>query len=106
MPHIKTVITKKELSRNEAIFRDNDELFAEIKKEIIEAVNESAPVKKLSFPAQMEKSFKRVEETAYYLLKLQENNITAQYLTDDVLGYDAHTVKATVNNIDEFILCI
>ncbi|MBQ3228107.1 MAG: M55 family metallopeptidase [Clostridia bacterium] len=103
---IVTVITKHEISRNEAEFRDNSELFAEIGKKITEAVNTEHGYKTLDFPARFEKSFKRVEDTAKYLARLQKRGIEAEYLTDEVLGKDAHTVVSTVHNIEEFIVCI
>ncbi len=106
VPGIITVVTKKELSRNSAIFRDNDELFEDIRKKIVEAVQTDMPIRTLSFPATMEKSFKRVEDAEKYLSQLRANSIVADHPDDDILGKDAHTVVATVNNIGEFIACI
>lgn len=103
---IVTVTTKREISRNEAEFRDNEELFAEIGKKITEAVKSEHAYRTLAFPARFEKSFKRVEDTAKYLARLQKRGIEAEYLTDEVLGKDAHTVVSTVHNIEEFIICI
>ncbi len=103
---IVTVTTKHEISRNEAEFRDNSELFAEIGKKITEAVNTEHGYKTLDFPASFEKSFKRVEDAAKYLARLQKRGIEADYLSDEILGKDAHTVVSTVHNIDEFIACI
>lgn len=103
---IVTVTTKREISRNEAEFRDNEELFAEISKKITEAVKSEHAYRTLAFPAKFEKSFKRVEDTAKYLARLQKRGIEAEYLTDEVLGKDAHTVVSTVYNIEEFIYCI
>ncbi len=103
---IVTVTTKREISRNEAEFRDNEELFAEIGKKITEAVKSEHAYRTLAFPARFEKSFKRVEDTAKYLTRLQKRGIEAEYLTDEVLGKDAHTVVSTVHNIEEFIICI
>ena len=62
--------------------------------------------KTLSFPASFEKSFKRVEDAAKYLARLQKRGIASDYLADDILGKDAHTVVTTVNSIEEFIFCI
>ena len=106
VPSIVTVTTKREISRNEAEFRDNEELFREIGEKIVEAVNSEHGYKTLSFPATFEKSFKRVEDTAKYLSRLQKRGIEADYLADEVLGKDAHTVVSTVHNIEEFIACI
>ncbi len=101
-----TVTTKHEISRNEAEFRDNEELFAEIGEKIVKAVSSEHGYKTLTFPARFEKSFKRVEDAAKYLSRLQKNGINADYLDDEVLGKDAHTVVSTVYNIEEFITCI
>ncbi|MBR4063533.1 MAG: M55 family metallopeptidase [Clostridia bacterium] len=101
-----TVTTKREISRNEAEFRDNEELFVEIGEKITEAVKSEHAYRTLAFPARFEKSFKRVEDTAKYLARLQKRGIEAEYLTDEVLGKDAHTVVSTVHNIEEFIVCI
>jgi hypothetical protein len=54
----------------------------------------------------MEKSFKRVEDAAKYLLALKERGICAEYLSDEILGKDAHTIVSTVRDMDEFIKCI
>lgn len=103
---IVTVTTKKELERNRAEFRDNGELVSDIKTKIVEAVNTEGCVRRLTFPATMEKSFKRVEDAAKYLQKLHALGIDAAYLEDEILGKDAHTVVSTVHNINEFIKCI
>ena len=103
---IVTVTTKREISRNEAEFRDNEELFAEIGKKITEAVKSEHAYRTLAFPARFEKSFKRVEDTAKYRSRLKNKGINADYLDDEVLGKDAHTVVSTVYNIEEFITCI
>ena len=106
LPHIVTVTTKKEISRNEAEFRDNDELFADIKKGIVRAVTTDSEAYALDFPATLEKSFKRTEDAAKYFERLRAAGIAADYLDDEVLLKDAHTVVSTVNDMDEFIRCI
>jgi D-amino peptidase len=103
---IVTVTTKHEISRNEADFRDNAELFREIGEKIVEAVISEHGYKTLSFPASFEKSFKRVEDAAKFLKRLQSRGIDADYLSDEVMGKDAHTVISTVHNIGEFIASI
>lgn len=103
LPDIVTVTTKKELSRNEAVFRDNKDLFHEIREKICQAVQKKMSVKKLRFPSVMEKSFKRVEDAEKYLSRLKTHNIEADYLHDEILGKDAHTVISSVHNIREFI---
>ena len=103
---IVTVTTKHEISRNEANFRDNAELFREIGEKIVEAVSREHGYKTLSFPASCEKSFKRVEDSEKFLTRLKKRGIESDYLSDEVMGKDAHTVVSTVHNIDEFIACI
>lgn len=106
VPGILTVETKKELSRNQAEFRDNGELLAEIAEKAVEAAKLDQPVYPLTFPGEMQKSFKRVEDAALYLARLQALGIQADYLPDDILGHDAHTVVAKVRNMDEYIKSI
>ena len=106
VPGIVTVVTKHELSRNEAIFRDNDELFADIKAKVSEAIEKDIPMYLLTYPAVMEKSYKRVEDAAKYLERLLASGIEADYLSDEILGKDAHTVQSTVYRIEDFIRCI
>lgn len=106
VPGILTVETKKELSRNKAEFRDNGELLAEIAEKAVEAAKLDQPVYPLTFPGEMQKSFKRVEDAALYLASLQNLGIQADYLPDATLGHDAHTVVAMVRDMDEYIKCI
>ena len=100
------VITKRELSRNKADFRDSYELLADIKRTVCEAVRKNAEPRKLTFPATLEKSFKRVEDAEAYLARLRGEGIVSDYLDDEIMGKDAHTVASKVNGIDEFIKCI
>ena len=106
VPGIVTVVTKTELSRNKAVFRDNEELFSEIREKIVRSVGTEHALKTLSFPCEMEKSFKRVEDAAAYLERLLCRGIEAAYPADEILGCDAHTVRSTVRDMDEFIACI
>ena len=103
---IVTVVTKTELSRNQAVFRDNEELFADIRKKIVEAVQTEIPMRCLQFPCVMEKSFKRVEDAAAYLARLRSFGMEADHPDDDLLGKDAHTVTAVARDMDAFIKCI
>ena len=103
---ITTVVTKTELSRNQAVFRDNEELFRDIRKNIVTAVQNERVPRQLLFPCVMEKSYKRVEDAAKYLERLRSQGIEAEYPEDGILGRDAHTVKAAVRDMDEFIKCI
>ncbi len=104
--HIVTVTTKQELSRNEAIFRDNELLFADIAKAIKEAVKCEKPINPCGFLAEFQKSFKRMEDAEKYLERIQSQNIDADYLSDEILGKDAHTVVSKINNILELIICL
>ena len=103
---IVTVETKQELGRNEAIFRDNEELLAEIKSKIVDAVRMEVNPHKLQYPATFEKSYKRTEDAARYLLKQKDLGISASHPDDAVLGKDAHTVTSVAYNFDQFINCI
>ena len=106
IPGIVTVITKTELSRNNAIFRNNEELFAEIKEKIVAAMHIDQRPYKLTYPITMEKSFKRTEDAAVYLQSLQGAGVFCDYLDDEILGKDAHTVVSQVNNIQDFVKSI
>ena len=106
VPSLVTVETKKELGRNKAEFRDNGELLSEIKEKITEAVNLEVEAKELTFPAIFEKSFKRVEDAEKYLAALLQKGVSAEYLCDDILGWDAHTVVSRVHSMDEFLKSI
>jgi D-amino peptidase len=106
IPGIVTVVTKTELSRNKAIFRDNEELFADIKEKIVAAMHIDQKPYKLTYPLTMEKSFKRVEDAAIFLEGLQAAGVSCDYLDDEILGKDAHTVVSQANNIETFIKCI
>lgn len=105
-PEIVTVVTKEELGRNKADFRDNTELLSDIGKKIVEAVSEVGEIRVLEYPAVMEKSFKRIEDAAAYLERLLSLGIRAYHPDDDILGKDAHTVTSVISSIDELIKCI
>lgn len=104
--HIVTVTTKKEISRNEAAYSDNALLFKNIEEKITEAITTEVPVHHCVFPMQFEKSFKRMEDAAKYYSNLRAGNIEADYLEDEVLGKDAHTVVSTVYDMKQLIMCI
>jgi D-amino peptidase len=106
VPGIVTVVTKTELSRNEAIFRDNKELAEEIRERIVKAVELEDLKPKLSLPATFEKSFKRTEDAAWWLDRLLSFGIAATHPSDEILGKDAHTVVSKIYTIDDFIKCI
>ncbi len=106
VPGIVTVVTKKELSRNKAVFRESGALLAEIREKIVEAAGGDHIPHPLGFPCVMEKSFKRMEDAAVYLERLLAEGIRAEHPSDDLLGRDAHTVRADIENMDAFISAI
>ena len=106
VPGIVTVVTKKELSRNEAVFRDNAELRRDIRAGIVKAVSTDVPKVKLSLPATFEKSFKRTEDAASWLVRMHSLGIDAWHPNERRLGKDAHTVTSKIYTIDDFIACI
>ncbi len=106
LPDIVTVVTKKEISRNEAIFRDNDELLTEIKEKIRLAVQGDAAFNRLKFPLVFEKSFKRVESAAEFMERCLLSGLDADYLSDEIMGKDGHTVVINIKNINEFLKVI
>ena len=88
------------------MFRDNEELFAEIKEKIVEAVCADITARELAYPAVMEKSFKSTEDAAKYPDRLRADGISADYPECDILGKDAHTVVSRIFGIDDLILGI
>lgn len=106
VPGIVTVVTKKELSRNEAVFRDNAELFSDIRERIVEAVSKDVPLPTLKLPATFEKSFKRTEDAAWWLDRMLGLGMTSAHPCEKILGKDAHTVASKIYTIDDFITCI
>ena len=97
-PEIITVETKKALTRNSAIFRDNDELLSEIYERAKAAASLRPEPKKLEFPSVVEVRYTRMERAAERLEFLQKNGVKSFYSTD------AHTVFSIVRNIEEFSL--
>ena len=106
VPDILTVVTKTELSRNSALFRDNEELLSEIGEKAVEAARSEGGVKPAVFPCVFEKSFKRVEDAAVYFDRLRGLGISPEYPAYPVLGRDAHTVRSVARDLDGFIACI
>ena len=104
--NIVTVVTKTELGRNEAVFRDNGELLEEIGNKIVSAVSVEDCPTRLEYPAAVELSFKRTEDAQKYLERITSNGIAAVYPEDEILGHDAHTVRSVVHGIEEFSQCI
>lgn len=103
---IVTVVTKQELSRNEAVFRENSELARDIREGIVRAINSDVALTRLKLPAVFEKSFKRTEDAAQWLKRLDSLGIEAWHPCEKILGKDAHTVASKIYTIDDFIKCI
>ena len=106
VPDIITVITKTELSRNSATFRDGEELLSDIAASAVKAVTEPGALRYLSLPATMEKSYKRMEDAEKYYCRLCSCGIECDYLSDPILGKDAHTVVSRINSVEEMIKTI
>ncbi len=96
-PETETAITKIGVSRRQAQFRDKDKVFADIRAGIKRAVTKKMQAKKLAFPCALEiRSTKqeRAEKNYEKLLK----TIPVEW------GEDAHTIRATLRNIDDLRL--
>ena len=106
IPDIVTVTTKTGTSRNSAIFRDNDELLAEIREKIVEAVSAEHPLRKMPLPSTMEKSWKRMEDAANALKRVRGRGIEADHPDDEILGKGAHSVVMQVRSVEDFLKCI
>jgi len=106
VPDIVSVVTKRELGRNSAEFRDEEELLSEIREKIVSAVTSEGVIRELKLPARFEKSFKRMEDGAVYLERLRGAGISAEHPEDEILGRDAHTVSSEISSVSEFITCI
>lgn len=99
---IVTVVTKEEQGRNKAVFRDNEQLLLEISQKIVQAVSLDVTPRKLRFPCTLEKSLKRVEDAERYLQRYRDYGVDVDYLEDEILGKDGHTLVAFVQTAEEF----
>ena len=106
VPGIVTVVTKNEISRNSAVFRDNEDLLSDIKAGVVKAIGSDIKPSPLELPARMEKSFKRVEDAEIYLRRVSASGVRADYLDDEILGKDAHTVITEIFSVSDFVKSI
>lgn len=93
--NIVTAVTKIGTGRNSAVFKDPQVVLQEIAEGVKLAATAEIHTKKLCFPCQVEMRFTRVEFAAY-----EYENMRSQ-LPAIVYGEDAHTLCATVHNVDE-----
>lgn len=94
-PNIVTAITKIGTGRNSAKLKEPEVVLREIYEGIKVAATADIHTKKLSFPCDVEMRFTRVEFAAY-----EYENMRAQ-LPAVHYGEDAHTLCASVQNVDE-----
>ena len=96
IPGIVTVETKKGLSRNKAILRDNAELLREIYEKAQAAAELRIAPERLSFPLAFEVRYTRMETAEIALLEAKACGVNAAYVGD------AHTVLFVLENIRQF----
>ncbi|MBQ8342680.1 MAG: M55 family metallopeptidase [Clostridia bacterium] len=96
-PQTETVVTKIGISRRRAQFRDENEVLAEIRAGVKRALAKDIQPIKLAFPCEMEIRYTKQEiaEKNYERLSAK---VPVRW------GEDAHTVCATLNDIDELRL--
>jgi len=94
--HIRTVTTKVGLSRNQAIFRPDDEVFADLYRTAQEAAKLSCGPTPLTFPCLYEIRYTRTERAAEALINLETVfGIKAAYRGD------AHTLTFMMQDISD-----
>ncbi len=96
IPGIVTVETKKGLSRNKAILKDNDSLLPELYEKAKLATGVKTNPEKLSFPLVFEIRYTRMETAETAFLEAKAVGVNATYVGD------AHTVLFVVENIKQF----
>lgn len=96
IPGIVTVETKKGLSRNKAIFKDNESLLSEIYEKAKLATKAETEVQKFRFPLAFEVRYTRMETAEKALHEALSDGVVASYQGD------AHTVLFVVENIRQF----
>lgn len=94
-PQVVTALTKTGTGRNSAIFRDEKELLEDIYQGVKKAVKKNIEIKKLKFPCEFEVRFTRMEFAKEMLDQKIKVVPQAKY------GEDAHTLVATVENIQQ-----
>ncbi len=89
-PRMNTVITKIGKGRNSAVFRDENEVLAEMREKAEDCVRLKIAPEKLAFPSELEVRFTRSEDALKRLDKVRRYGISADF------GEDAHTVVAAL----------
>ena len=96
IPGIITVETKKGISRNKAVFRDNDDLLAEIYEKAKLAANLRLQPERFAFPFSFEVRYTRMETAELAINEARDMGVVCYY------SCDAHTVCYLVENINHF----
>ena len=96
IPEIVTVETKKGISRNKAIFRDNEGLLSELYEKAKLATALRVEAKKLEFPLTFEIRYTRMEDAENAL------NISLSEGMKCYYNGDAHTVLYIVEKLSQF----
>ena len=96
IPGIITVETKKGISRNKALFKDNTVLLDEIYEKAKLAANLRLATEKFSFPFAFEVRYTRMETAEKALEEARADGVVCFYQSD------AHTVLFVIENIEQF----
>ena len=96
IPGIIIVETKKGLSRNKAILRDNESLLAEIYEKAKLAASLKIEPRGFTFPHSFEVRYTRMETAEKALLEAQEMGVECSY------SKDAHTVLFKIQTVEQF----
>lgn len=99
-PDAVTVLTKVAKSRNEAILRERGEVLQEIYDGVKEAMKKDIAPVKLTYPIDFEIRYTRMELASEVLATKKA------FLPSLSYGEDTHTLKATVNSVDQLRLFI
>ena len=91
-PQLRTVVTKYGKGRNEAVFREPDEVLAEMYEQARACVGKYVEPKKLTFPAEFEVRYTRMEDAAKNMEKARSYGQIMEY------GEDAHIIKTTLRS--------
>ena len=94
LPGVRTVVTKTGLSRNEAIFRRDEEVKAEQYTQAKAAALDAPVLTPLAFPAILEVRYTRMERAAEAL-----ENLRTKYQIEAAYKGDAHTLTYMMHSI-------
>ena len=97
-PDTVTVFTKYGKGRNEAVLRTREEVVKDIYEGVKLAVSKDIKPVTFSYPCHFEIRYTRMEFTAWMYEKLQGKLPSLRY------GEDAHTLQATLQNVDDLRL--